>query len=91
MPRYFFHIEDRNSFHDEEGTVLPDASAARREASRVAAAYLRDHPADVWEDGSISVTVQDARGLTLFQVTVAGYDSPATKGGGYGPEDFIAR
>ena len=91
MPRYFFHIADGDAFHDEEGTDLPDALAARKEGTRVAAAWLRDHPNDIWADGDLTVTVQDHRGLTLFLVTVSGHASAATQGTNYGPEDYLVR
>lgn len=77
MPRYFFHIQDGSDFHDEEGTVLGGVEAARAEASRVAAAHLRDHPCDLWGDRVITVTAQDHRGLTLFTVTITGHDAAA--------------
>ena len=84
MPRYFFHIEDGQEFHDETGTELPGVEEARRQAAIVVAAHLRDHPCDVWGDRTLIVTVQDQWGLTLFTVTVAGHESAALGGGRVG-------
>ena len=42
MPRFYFHVEDDRTTHDQEGTVLPDIEAARREAITVAGEMLRN-------------------------------------------------
>lgn len=80
MPRYHFHIEDGVAYRDEDGTELSGVETARRHAALVAAGHLRDHPCDVWGERTLTVTVQDHRGLTLFTVTVAGHDSAALSG-----------
>jgi hypothetical protein len=41
MPRYFFHLEDGERVEDKRGHLLPDDSAARREAERIEAALRR--------------------------------------------------
>ena len=42
MPRFYFHVEDDRTTHDQDGSVLPDIETARREAITVAGAMLRD-------------------------------------------------
>ena len=47
----------------------------------MAANHLRDYPCDVWGSRTLTVTVQDQGGLSLFTVTVAGHDAAALAGG----------
>ena len=42
MPRYFFHIYDDVIAHDEEGTELPNAAAARLHALRGARSLIAE-------------------------------------------------
>jgi hypothetical protein len=42
MPRFHFHVQDGRDVPDPEGTELPDAEAARREAISAAGEMLRD-------------------------------------------------
>jgi hypothetical protein len=44
MPRYFIHVHDGTSMIDDEGTELPDLTAARLAAVRLSGELLRDHP-----------------------------------------------
>jgi hypothetical protein len=59
---YFFHLEDRKRVEDKRGHLLPDDSAARREAERIEAA-LRRCRRSVW-----SVIVTNEWGHEVTQV-----------------------
>lgn len=80
MPRYFFHTDDRRSFHDEDGTPLANDAAARIEAARVLGQLLNEQPADVWNDGQFRITVTDERGVILYSLDVAALRSSAAGG-----------
>jgi hypothetical protein len=69
LPRYFFHIrDDDNLIRDEEGTELPDLSAARKEAALSAREILVeagsssepwDHcEIEIWEGAQLVEVVQ---------------------------------
>jgi hypothetical protein len=64
--RYFFRTENGRCYPDDEGTELPDIRAACLEASKVFGDFLKEKPADVWENDNLTVTVSDEAGLTLF-------------------------
>lgn len=81
MRRFFFHIEDGESFHDDRGLELESLEEARKEAVAVMSQYLRDRPGDVWADQSVTVTVQDEKGLTLFCVITSGVNAAAVMSG----------
>jgi hypothetical protein len=69
VPRYFFHIRDRELLiSDEEGIELPDAEAARNEAERAVVDSLKD--ALLTGDDILHqvVEVTDADGSMLFSV-----------------------
>lgn len=51
MPRYYFHVEDGQSYTDLQGTELDDLQAARREAVRFAGSLLADQPEQFWGAG----------------------------------------
>ena len=71
MPRYFFHSEDGQLFHDNEGTQLADAAAARVEAVRFAGALLMDRPQALWESTRWRMLVTDERRTILFTIEVS--------------------
>lgn len=81
MPRYFFHVEDGDSFPDLQGTELDDLAAARREAVRFAGALLADQPEDFWGNGEWTMRVDDEQGATLFTLQFLARDVPAVKDG----------
>jgi hypothetical protein len=63
MPRFYFHVEDDRTTHDQEGTVLPDIEAARREAITVAGEMLRNGSGHVvWEGRPWRLWVTDRPG-----------------------------
>jgi hypothetical protein len=74
MPRYFFDLADHETAHDETGTELANADAARTEAVLFAGAYLRDHPGLVWDRKDIRVIVRNQDNQTIFTVIALSVD-----------------
>ena len=70
MARYFFNTRDGVEFVDNEGTELPDWTAAQMEAARHLADMLQERPDELWRHPNWTVTVKDERGLTLFVIDV---------------------
>jgi hypothetical protein len=77
MPRYFFHTEDGECLHDEDGTELPDQMTARNEALFRLANWVKRDPAKFSEDWALSVTVADDRGLILYIIDLSAVASPS--------------
>ena len=71
MPRYFFHSEDGHLEHDQVGTELADAAAARIEAVRFAGALRTERPQALWESTRWRLLVTDERALILFTIEVS--------------------
>jgi Domain of unknown function (DUF6894) len=48
MPRFYFDHQENDGVirEDQEGTVLPDAAAAREEAAQAAAEWTKDHASE---------------------------------------------
>jgi len=74
MPRYFFHIIERNGVIDRdlEGYEFPDADAARQEAHRVA----NDLVFDALADGTAAretIEVIDEWGQLVLRLACAGW------------------
>ncbi len=66
MPRYFFHVKDGFSTIDNEGTELPDLSAARAGAIRMSGEILRDLGAKFWDGTQWMLEVADEGRQILF-------------------------
>ncbi len=77
MPRFYFHIHDGEFIPDEDGTELPDVSAARIEAARYAGQLLANKPEQAWETEGWSVEVTDDHRLVLFKLIVLATAGPA--------------
>jgi hypothetical protein len=69
MPRYFFHLEDSRRVEDKRGHLLPDDTAARREAEKIEAA-LRRCRGPVW-----SVIVTNEWGHEVTEILVPSQSS----------------
>jgi hypothetical protein len=80
MPRFFFNVYDGIDAPDREGTDLPDWSAGREEAIRLAGELLRDSAKQMalGEDWRMEVT--DEAGLILFRLDFTVMTSPAVSG-----------
>lgn len=69
MPMYYFHLRDNETLLDSDGTELPDLSAARRHANRVARELMLRSDGllrDRWSDWSMTVHDDDGRELFSF-------------------------
>ena len=80
MPRYFFHIEDGSTVHDDEGTELKDLAVAKCEAVKLAGQMICDAAGDFWDREEWKLTATNEDGLTLFCLQFFGTESPAVSG-----------
>lgn len=71
MPRYYFNTEDGRRYPDEDGSDLPDVSAARQQATRVLAELLKEQPSDFWDTGRLRVEVTDEANRKVLVVDVS--------------------
>lgn len=79
MNRYFFHVENQTSFTtDEQGKLLRDRAAARREAAHAAGAILIDEMLDGRDAPVIAVHVKggDDREIMVVRVTAEVHQPP---------------
>lgn len=78
--RYFFNLA--GAVHDPEnlGLELPDLAAAREQAVKAAAEYLRDRPETVWMGDELRKEVTTANGLILFTFIALAVDAPVLSG-----------
>jgi hypothetical protein len=77
MPRYFFHIDDGVTVHDDEGTELENVAVARCEAVKLAGQMICDSAGSFWDKEEWKLTATDERGLTLFCLHFVGIEAPA--------------
>lgn len=80
VPRFFFHHGDGAFDPDREGSELPDLTAAKSEAIRLAAELAKDRPSRVSDDRAFRVEVCDDVGMLLNTVIILGIDAPAARG-----------
>ena len=68
MPRYFFHVRDRQDLRDTEGTELPSLDAVRLEALRASGEMLRGHKGEpeFWSGEDWTMSVQDEAGRPVL-------------------------
>ena len=69
MPRYYFNIMDGRPVVDREGRDLPDAAAARREATRFAVDLVRRRSELSSRSEVENVVVTDEHGAEVLTVT----------------------
>lgn len=84
MPRFFFHSEDGQCFRDQEGTVLPDLAAAKRDGVKILGELMLHDPDLFLATESFRIIIQDDRGLTLYVVEMSGLAGPAVPSAGTG-------
>lgn len=72
MERFYFHVDYGEHTADPEGTLLPGPEAARTAAVGLLGEILRDQASSFWAKPEITVTVEDARGATLWVLHTAG-------------------
>ena len=81
MERFHFNIEDGKPYPDDEGTLLVDLPAARREALKVLTQAVMNWPDEFWRTHQYSVTVTDQTGLALFTLNLSVQEAAALGGG----------
>jgi len=69
MPRYYFNIMDGRPLVDREGMDLPDAAAARKEATRYAVDLVRRRDGLAGQNEVENVVVTDEHGAEVLTVT----------------------
>jgi hypothetical protein len=69
MPRYYFNIMDGRPVVDRHGVELPDAAAARKEATRNAVDLVRRRSGLGGPNEVENVVVTDEHGAEVFTVT----------------------
>ena len=77
MPRFHFHTEDGGVYPDEDGIELVGMSDARIQSVRMLGEILKEQPDKFWDDGSLTLTVTDDRGLVLFVLDASATLAPA--------------
>ena len=77
MPRFFFHTQTDTRFTDAEGTECLDHVAARLEAIETCGEMMRGCGEVFWGSRPWTVTVTDATGLILWDISIDGTASPA--------------
>ena len=75
--RYFFHMQTLTRYTDVDGLEMDSPADAREEAIRACGELLRDCPAGFWNSRPWSVTVTDAAGLILWDISIDGATSAA--------------
>jgi Ser/Thr protein kinase RdoA (MazF antagonist) len=67
MPRYFFHVCNGDGFtQDEEGAILPDAAAARRNAIAAARGIMAEEMRAGQLNPASFIEIEDEEGKLLF-------------------------
>jgi hypothetical protein len=69
MPRYYFNVMDGRPAVDREGVDLPDAAAARKEATRFAMDLVRRRAGFAGSSAVENVVVTDEHGAEVLTVT----------------------
>lgn len=70
MPRYFFHIRERDQFvQDDEGMVFDDLASAKNEAQESCRELVIERLKDRQKFSGLKVLIADANGNTLAVVT----------------------
>jgi hypothetical protein len=69
VPRYFFSVMNGQPVLDEQGVELPDAAAARREATKYASDLLSRQSGWIRRNAVKDIVVTDERGQEVLTVT----------------------
>ena len=75
--RHFFHTDTLTRYSDEEGLEFATPAKAREEAIRLVGEIMRMSPSGFWGSRPWAVTVTDAAGLILWDISVEGTASAA--------------
>jgi hypothetical protein len=77
MPHFYFHTDTDTRSTDRTGIACATDDEARREAIRTCGQMMHDCAETFWGSRPWSVTVTDAAGLILWEISVDGFASPA--------------
>jgi uncharacterized protein DUF6894 len=69
VPRYYFNLTNGVPVVDGQGVELPDAAAARREATKYAADLLSRRSGSIRKNAVNDIVVTDERGKEVLTVT----------------------
>ena len=78
MPRYFFHVIDRRSIIDNEGSELAGIKEARIEAVQLAGAIMRDEGDKFWSGEEWHMDATDASGYSVLKLRFSAQDQGTT-------------
>ena len=76
MPKFYFNTEGQV---DDEGTELESLAIAKCQAIKMAGEIICDEAESFWEKAEWTLTVSNEAGLTLFQLSIVGTESPAVR------------
>ena len=79
MPRYFFHVRDGHDMPDLDGTELPNAETARREAVQMAGRLIADRPLQFVDGTQWHIEVTNEADMILFRLDFLATDAPVSK------------
>jgi hypothetical protein len=74
---YFFHTQSDSRQNDDEGIELASPWEARAQALVTCAQMVKDAPNRFWGTRPWIVTVTDATGLILWELSMDGFAAPA--------------
>ncbi|MFD1951273.1 DUF6894 family protein [Sphingomonas arantia] len=77
MPQYFFHTQTASRETDEDGLDLTGPVQARQQAIQTCGQMMRDAPESFWGSRPWNVTVTDAAGVVLWEITMDGISTAA--------------
>jgi hypothetical protein len=77
MARYFFHTLNETRTTDHEGYECATPAAARTMAIQTCGEMVQHDADGFWGSRPWSVTVTNAEGLIMWEVTMDGYSAPA--------------
>jgi ElaB/YqjD/DUF883 family membrane-anchored ribosome-binding protein len=80
MPRYFFHSQTDARMTDMEGYELATPQEARQQAIETCGQMMVDAADAFWGTRPWTVTVTDAAGLILWEISMDGFAAPASLG-----------
>lgn len=79
MPRYYFHAADGAQIRDEDGEELTDLEAAKAVAASVMSELLLIRRQSLWDEGPLTVTVDDETGHRVACLTTMATADPVAR------------
>jgi hypothetical protein len=77
MALYYFHVQTETRSTDDTGMECESPQEARAQAIITCGHMVKDAPSSFWGSRPWSVTVTDANGLILWELSMDGFESPA--------------